>query len=169
VEKKIKIIPDRPSKKDFMSFDIWCPYQYPWELDELKIWGVSDYMINKSVLDIVSKKHGHPCYSIPRHFTFRPRDLLYVAVKASFPKIDKAFFGYIVLSDCEASTLGIFYFNKELIFYNDPADVGDNIEALNILSHTVSEPVAWADISPVHEMKEVKIPVGFCIPTCEQE
>lgn len=120
----------RPGVADFEACPVWCPYQYPWELDELRKWGAHASEIQSSILDAVAKEHSHPHYSIPAGLPIGARDLIYAAVDLKLPNHEANLFGYLVISDKQPTALCIFYQDEEFCFYCDPAESNENIEEM---------------------------------------
>lgn len=127
---------DRPGEADLRMDAAWCPYQYPDELEDLRTWGVEDSVIRRELLDRVDAEHCHPYYSVPETAEIPPRNLLLVAADIRFGKVGQEGFGYVVISDGEPSSLTVFHEGEEIIFYNDPAEVGENRGALGRLELT---------------------------------
>lgn len=156
--------PERLVKTDFILADIWCPYQYPSELDELRSWGADEELIKENILDRVVEDHCHPLYSIPNGIKSVSRDLLYVAVNATFPELEDSLFGYVVLSDGDASCLRIFTEGEDLVFFNAPVEPAENRDPLTrIFGRDVTRGVL-VEISPVNRLEGVKLLSQFEIP-----
>jgi hypothetical protein len=157
----IRFLLSRPGMADFESCPLWCPYQYPWELEELGNWGGEAVEVQRKILAAVRKELTHPHYSIPAQQPRGQRDLIYAAVDIKLPEHEETLFGYLVISDGEPTTLCIFHHGEEFSFYADPAEPDENVdEMLRMTGNTISRPLA-VTIKPKLSPPDMIIPVVF--------
>lgn len=161
---------DSLGEADFRIRAVWCPYQYPAELDELRRWGVSEATIRKEILDKVEARHCHPYYSLPAGVVVEPRDLIYMAVEVEFAGVDQPKFGCLVLSDNEASCLQIFHEEEDFDFYGCPAEDDENeLPLIRLLGRPLSGNVL-VKVRPLMDLPGIVCPDEFEIPvTCAED
>lgn len=160
----IRFLSSRPGMADFEACPLWCPYQYPWELEELGKWGGDAAAeVQSKILAAVAKEHAHPHYSIPAEQLRGLRDLIYAAVDLKLSEHDEPLFGYLVISDGVPTTLCIFHNHQEFSFYSDPAEPDENVdEMLRMTGNTISAPLA-VTLKPRRSTPDMIIPVVFVI------
>ena len=155
---------ERPREVDLRAHAIWCQYQYPDELDDLRGWDVSDQVIQSEILNEIEVGHCHPYYSVPDQAVVPDRDYLLMAVDIHFDTPNLDAFGYMVLSNGEPSSLVVFWRNEEFVFYNDPAEDDENHEPLQRLFPSGTFDAVVAKISPKREIPGIISPISFEIP-----
>lgn len=148
---------------DFEACPIWCPYRYPWELEELAGWGGNGKKVQTKILAAVTREHIHPHYSIPPKLPVGRRDLFFVTVDIMLPDDKINFFGYLVFSDGEPTTLCVFHHNEEFSFYSDPSEPDENAEEmLRMTGDSISKPLVFA-LTPRQCPPDVVIPSVFVV------
>jgi hypothetical protein len=163
-EVKVRFRAERPNELDLRAHSVWCQYQCPDEMDDLRDWGVSDQIIQSEILDEVESDHCHPYYSVPDQAVVPDRDYLLIAVDMHIDAPELDAFGYMVLSDGEPSSLVIFFGDEELVFYNDPPEDGYNHEPLQRLFQSMTVDAVVAKISPKRDIPGIISPTSFEIP-----
>ena len=153
-----------PSATNLRQHPLWCPYQYPFELLELRQWGVNDHEIKRFILDEMGAGESTICYSVPEHIDSLSRDLLYLAVDVKFNQSPDLNFGYLVLSDYEPSCVRVFSRGQEFEFYTNPADPTENLQAYHALVGNATSSEMTAYISPKRQMHSIHIPTTICFP-----
>jgi len=133
-EETVHFFSENLQESHFRERPLWCPYQVPSELNDLRQWGVSEAQIKAQILDRLELSHCHPSYSIPEHGNIGDRDLLYLAVEAEFPGNSLRRFGYLVISDREATGLTVYHLSAGINLYCDASLACENLaELTNIL------------------------------------
>ena len=161
---RVRFRAERPNEPDLREYCVWCQYQYPEELDDLRDWGVSDQIIQSEILDEIESDHCHPYYSVPDQAVVPDRNYLLMAVDIHIDALDLDVFGYMVLSDGEPSSLVVFRDDEELVFYNDPPEDDENHEPLRRLFQSMTFDAVVAKISPRRDIPGVISPISFGIP-----